>query len=451
MRERACRWRALLVTTQVVFGALVAAGGVPAVAQESKSNEAEVLRLEEAIDLSLKRNRRVEVADLQVRIALQQLIAQRTARLPVTAAGGIATARIVPASLGGGAATPPVPGNLPVVLDQPRLNALPGLAIGEPIIQREIGLKIRLQKEKVSAARDALRLEEQNAAAQVKKGYYGLIETQASSDAVAEELKANQELERTVSDRVKQGSALQVDLMEVHAKSVDLEHELLLLRHQYSAGQEDLNRLMGRDVDRPFRVATPPAVPPTEEDRQTLQQIALRQRPEVLAAANKYRQARINRQLAKAQYIPSLTAGLIYLHPLQIPSLPDDVFMFGTSLVWEPWDWGRRRADVRAAGLAISQSGQEWDEVEAQVRIDVNTQFRAVQAAQDEIQAAFTNQQAAEARMRVTQMRYGQQLALLSDVLKAQSALEAANSRYKQALTGHLNAMAQLSRAIGEQ
>ena len=52
--------------------------------------------------------------------------------------------------------------------------------------------------------------------------------------------------------------------------------------------------------------------------------------------------------------------------------------------------------------------------------------------------------------MRLELNRYAQQAVLLSDALLAQSSLAQANRRNQEALSAYLTAVADLSRAIGE-
>ncbi len=437
---------------RVLILALVAGSlALPPAAAQSAAEPVATLTIEQAVETALKKNRLVEIADRQVQVAQQELTAERTRRLPTLGVGLTGQARLVPSTLAPGLDTPPSPGDVPIILDQARITAVYGAAIGQPITGlRRIGLEIRLREVALETAREALRLEEQKVTASVRKTYFGLLSTQAARDAIEESLTFNRELERVVAARVAQGQSLEVDLLEVRSQGTIFGHQALTHRQDFAAGKEQLNLFLGRDVRTDFRVEAVPDVAPTERDLAVLQEAALRQRPEVARASLGVDSSRLDRQLASAEFIPELIAGLIYLRPHNLPSVAPDNVVFGVQLTWEVWDWGRRRATVRARQLEVAQSRTQLDQVEAEVLIDVNTQFRALQTAGDSVRVARARQGLERERVRVLQARYEAQLEVLSEVLHAQAALADASSRYIKALNELQTAAAELSRAIGE-
>lgn len=419
-------------------------------AQPSSSPEPPLLTLPDALVQALKKNPQVETADLQVRIAQQDLAAQRTERLPVFATGATGNIQILTSGRGQGD-TPPVPGPVPVFTDRNTASVIAGVATYQPItFLRAIGLKIHMSAAKVDMARELLRGEEQKVVASVRGGYYQVLEIQVSLDALEETLRSNRELERTVANQVENGSALRLDLLEVRLRQANLEQDRVNQQNALATSKESLNRLLGRDIRTPFRVSEPPTPESGPDELAALQDLALRQRPEVRQADNQILQARLQWRLAKEEFTPEFGIGLVYFQSPNIEFLDEPNMQIVARLAWEFWDWGRRRAHVRARGLAITQAEVQKDDSEAAVLTDVNSRFRNVQSARSEIAASQVSLETARERLRVTQGRYAQQVALLSDVLKAQSDLAEANRRYQQALLGYLTAISELARAVGE-
>jgi outer membrane protein TolC len=162
------------------------------------------------------------------------------------------------------------------------------------------------------------------------------------------------------------------------------------------------------------------------------------------------RTAQLNERLAREEYIPTLSVGVQYSYSTAAISGTNNDLSAGLLFKWEPFDWGRRRDTVRAQEIAVQQQQTSLDDSRAQVIIDVNTQYRSLQQTRDQLVVAQAVQVASRERVRLELDRYAQQTVLLSDALLAQSALAQANTQNQEALSAYLTAVANLSRAIGE-
>jgi outer membrane protein TolC len=402
---------------------------------------------------ALHKNRRVENADTQVSILEHELAAEKTHRLPIFGTGVHGNFRLTsPPPNGNNSSLPDPSGGSSVLSDnQNRATAILGFGIRQPILQLyEIGIRIRLKRTQVESAEEQLRLEEQSVAARVKGDYYNILATQTALAGARESIRFLRELERTVSDRVQQQAALQVDLLDVRARlGLQQANEVTYL-NTLAQQKEQLNYELGRDIRTPFQEEAVPETPLREPDVEALQATALRQRPEVRQGKLAVTTAVLNRQLAGAAYIPALTFGFTYLRPEGFTTLAPNYGTLGLVLAWEPWDWGRRRENIRAAALAIRQQETSLDDTEARVLIEVNTQVRNTRATQEQLRAARAAQDAARERVRVENSRYAERLSLLSTVLQAQTEFAAAITQYQTALSSYLTALAELARAIGE-
>jgi outer membrane protein TolC len=421
---------------------------------EGIAGEGELLTLADAVELAVRDNPAVENARLQLGIRKHELEAERTERLPRTGVAFLGNLRLT----GPITKTPDDFQSLPDIGsgvsfgdNNNRASALLGAGVLQPLLGlHAIHLQIRLRRALVETADEEMGRQEQSVAAGVAATYHDLIQTQEAIDANLVSLRFYAELARTVANHVREGSALEADLLDVQAKEAAEQSKGTKLRNAFTTGQETLNRQLGRDVRIRFRVAPVPEVPLSDLDERELQDVALEHRPEVRQGELAVQQASIKRRLALAEYIPALDLGFVYFHPLNNDVLASNIATLGMDLIWEPWDWGRRREHVRAAGLGISQARNSLDDVRAQVIIEVNTEVRNINAAQDDLRAARMAQEATRERARVTLGRYDNGLALLSDVLQTQSAAAAAAAAYQQALSNYLTALANLARAVGQ-
>jgi outer membrane protein TolC len=116
---------------------------------------------------------------------------------------------------------------------------------------------------------------------------------------------------------------------------------------------------------------------------------------------------------------------------------------------WDVFDWGGRLHDIDQMKKGVEQAKIAQSDAQAQVLLNVNATFRALQDARSYLGVADLNQAAARAQLALVQHDYAQQTALLKDLLSAQATLASASDQYRQALLGVLDAQANLEKAVG--
>ena len=149
------------------------------------------------------------------------------------------------------------------------------------------------------------------------------------------------------------------------------------------------------------------------------------------------------RRLAKSEYMPDVGASFHYLSPFGVNFVPTNVMAVGIELNWEPFDWGRRRDTVNEKTVQVEQSKLNLTQTKANVLVDVNKEFRALQEARMAVDVASAQQDAARMKLREVTDKYGQKTALLRDVLQQQAAVEKANSDYNEAIATYLDGQGQ--------
>src|ERR1700743_3150462 len=117
--------------------------------------------------------------------------------------------------------------------------------------------------------------------------------------------------------------------------------------------KEKLNNLLGRDLDTPFHTEQVPAIQYEESDLKVARQTALKQRPEIKEAEIDTQRAEYDRRLAKAQYIPAIGVAFHYLTPFDTEILPQNIASAGVEMKWDPFDWGKRRDDVKQKSTIV--------------------------------------------------------------------------------------------------
>lgn len=131
--------------------------------------------------------------------------------------------------------------------------------------------------------------------------------------------------------------------------------------------------------------------------------------------------------------------------------LPTNVGMAGFALTWEPFDWGRRRNQVREKSNTLAQAHNGAQEAESQIEVEVGLKYRKWKEATLLLKTTHTGHEAAAEEFRVTSNKYKEQAAIVRDLLQAQAQSSETAFQYQQALSSYWSSLAELRRAMGEE
>ncbi len=207
---------------------------------------------------------------------------------------------------------------------------------------------------------------------------------------------------------------------------------------------------MGRDPAEPFRTVGDLQAFSVVVDPAVASEVALARRPEMQEALLKEEIARVGVDLAEFEYIPDVKTLMEYSKS-NSSFWPDYELFVGMQLSWEFYDWGVRAADVSSERVSVAQAQNNVRSVRDRLIADVNSTLRELADAVANVEVARLFQRAAGEKLRVTNNRYTQDTALLSDLLDAESGLSTANDDYVKAVLSVLENQAKLTRAMGDE
>ncbi len=210
----------------------------------------------------------------------------------------------------------------------------------------KINLHIHGQQLSVEQAAQKVREERISIVDDVRQAYYSIVEIQNAIEACQASIKQYEELDRITTQYVAEQVALKSSILEVKAKLADEQYKLLQYQDKLASAKENLNNLLGRDINTPFRAVNVTTLSPVEDNLPTAQATALAQNPKVKEAEITVRQADNARREAKSQYLPDMGLSFHYLSPFGVNFVPTNVMGLGIEFNWEPFDWGRRKHDV---------------------------------------------------------------------------------------------------------
>jgi len=427
--------------------------------QEAAGPAGAVLTLEQAVALALQNNRQVQNATLEVGKKTDQAAAARTHRLPVFNVYVLESYLLTPVeftfpqgSFGTFSSTGPIPAKDITLRTERHPTTLVAAQATQPLSQLyRIGLNVQLQEVGGAVAQEELRLQRQAVVHDVKQVYYGILQTLSSIDALDVTLQSYRELDRLVTDYMRQHKALKVDSLEVKTRLAKAEYDLLTLRHTLDSRQEQLNNLMGIDIGTAFRVTPVPDTVPGTMDQTVASARALAQRPEFKAAQLKVQQAEYDRRMKRAEYIPNLSLAFSHFSPVNVDLVPKNITSVGVLLTWDVFDWGRKKQEVAEKSKTVAQARTTVSDTENAIRLDVRSRLRTVQEKAALIHVNQLAQEVAREKVRLAMDKYTQQTALLQDVLQAQANLADVDAKYQEGLLALWTARADLEKALGEE
>jgi len=429
---------------------------ISAFGQRDRSAPGEVLTLDQAISLALSDSHLVKIAELEVGKAEDNLAAIRTMRLPSMNLFSLTSIQMVQHEINLKSVTtdllPGVDSFAPLTVPRRPPTVFTSL-IAQPLSQQyRIGLTIKHGKLARDVTNERLRQVRQSIVDRVKRTYYSILQSQSALESVLEAIRLYRELDRVTGDYVAQQVVLKSDRLEVETRLAKAEYDALNLTNQLATEKEQLNNLLGRDVETNFSVSAVPTQTDYNLELASARARALDQRPEVREARLRIKEAEVDRRIIKSEYIPDVTLGFRYVTLRNFDSgVPQNFANIGVLVKWEIFDWGRKKDQMAEKSKLIEQAKTGLHEAESLVLIDVGDKFRKFQQTRQALVVAQLGQETAREVLRINANKYKVTAALLSDVLQSQASLAEANHKYQDALLGYWTAKAEFEKSIGEE
>lgn len=425
---------------------------------QEPSTPPDLLTIDQAVKTALANNRYLKIVTLDLDSSKDKVAAARTRRYPAFNIYAFGSQLLAPISFqvpAGQFGTYPGIGPIPAVNTNITTPSQPTAyifgTISQPLLTlHKINLHVHGEELSFEQTVQQVREQRNSIVNDVKQAYYSVVEIDNVINATQASIKQYEELDRITQEYVTEKVALQSDSLEVKAKLAQQKLQLLQAQDKLQTAKETLNNLLGRDLEIDFSVSEDKTLSPVEQDLKVAQETALAKNPTVKEAAIKIDQADTVRRLAKSEYMPDIGASFHYLSPFGVNFVPTNVMAVGIELNWEPFDWGRRRDTVNEKTVAVEQSKLNLTQTKANVLVDVNKEFRALQEARMAVDVAGAQQDATRMKLQEVTDKYGQKTALLRDVLEQQAKVEKANSDYNEAIATFWTAKANFDKAIGE-
>ncbi len=303
-----------------------------------------------------------------------------------------------------------------------------------------------------SASEAAARSAGEEAAAAAALAYLRTARADAIVTARAADSLLADSLIFIARDQLAAGVGVALDVTRAQSRLAGLHAELIAARGEQARSRLALVRAIGAPLDAPVRLASSlesmpvtDSVPPVAE----AVAVALRERPDLLAAQRALDAGRQNIRATRAERLPTLAAfgddgaiGKSASHLL-------NTYSWGVQLSLPILDGFRREGriseqDAVSAGLELQRR-----ELERQVAVEVRSAILDLATARDQVEAAREGLRFAQQEYAQAQDRFREGVAGNADVVTASLALNAARNLVIDALASYQSARVELARAQG--
>jgi outer membrane protein TolC len=424
-----------------------------------QNNASMPLTLSQAIDLALKQNRELKLAQLAVVDSEHKKEIARSAYYPhisneskISHITDLAGVEIPAGAFGNHPSTGLIPAEN-LFLDQgANTSYTSGTGLDQPVTQMfKIRESNRAAAADIKSARAQANQTQNEIALKVRQLYYGVLIAQLKQQAAQEEIAASQVKLQESLDEVERGQALEEVALESRASALDARQTALVQRLQIHDLTISLDDLLGLPLNTNLVLeadnSTPAAVPAREE----CIRIAQDRSPEIQAAKQSVEKAKAGLAAAKDEYIPDVTALARYSYQSGIPFLVHNFGTFGVSFTYDLFDGGKRVAEIKDSRTLLSEAELNLARIEDQVTVQVEKAYDKVEQLQDLVGVADQVVKTRAEASRVTERRFEQTSALASARSEAHAKEISSQASYLEATLGLSLAQGDLRRTMGEQ
>lgn len=370
----------------VLITVLLCVSNTAVLGQQMDSAAPRRLTLHEAVELALQHNHLVHIAKSSVDEKQSAKDVARSAYFPVirndstfvhlTDTQFIA----IPAGELGVVGSNLIPPHTVVINQGGQTFETSGTGLVQPLTQL---FKIRaandIARGDLNAVRGKERGIENNIALTVHQLYYRILIVELQQTAVQAKIQALENLQSERVQQVKYGSALDSDLIESRAQSLQSKQELLSTGLQLSDLRMQFNDVIGLPLTTAVMLDPNIADTPESCTREECMKLALESHPEVAEARANVQKAESAVRLAKYEYVPDLEAFARYSYQNNVPFLARNFGSFGIHFSYELFDGGKRRDTLRERETQLAQAKENLARISDEVELRVQTAYNKVE------------------------------------------------------------------------
>ena len=404
------------------------------------------LTLHDAVQIALKQNPQVQIANLNIAESLENQRIARSGLLPQIDLAGSESVHRENLAAAFGRTIPGFPGHAgPFWLTQ----GGPGGSV--PIFDLTAWRRWQASKENVNEARaQGLTVREQNVQLVVSQ-YLGSLRAAADVDAAQSRVDLAKALYDQAADLQKNGVGTGIDTLRSNVQYQNERQRLINAQTELKTSLYGLARLLNLDPRQPVELADRQdffSTPVFAAD-QNLER-AFTERPEMKALLAQIRAAELQQKSAREERLPKLSLAGSWTLQGVTPTSAIPVYEFGASLNVPLFTGGRIQAQSAIAGIALKNLAAQREDLRSRIALEVKTALAQLDSARHEVEVANLGIDLAKQEVGQARDRFQAGVANNIEVITAQDELARANDNQIGALYRYNQARADLAHATGQ-
>jgi outer membrane protein TolC len=428
------------------LAALLAIGIAQATATAAVEPSPIRLTLKEALQLSLRQNPDVQIANLNIAESVQNQAIARSSLLPQIGLSASDTLRRGNTEAQLGQRIPFLPGHV-----GPFSVIQAGPVFSAPVFDLTAWRRWQASKENVKGSESQqFTVREQNVLLVVSQ-YLGSMRAAADVKAAQSRSDLAKALYELASDLQKNGAGTRIDTLRANVQYQNEKQRLIIAQTQLKTSLYGLARLLNIDPHQPIELADESEFfeTPNFSSDDTIER-AWTERPEMKALAAQMRSTGYEMKAARDSRLPTL--NLLGGWSLQgiSPTTSIPAYQYEASLNVPLFTGGRIKAQTAIAGIELRKLAQKEQELRNRIALEVKTAGAQIESARTEVDVSNLAVDLAQQELEQARDRFEAGVANNIEVVTAQDELSRAHDNQIAALYRYNQARADLAHATGQ-
>ncbi len=436
-------WRGIL--TQSMLLLLVVSIGKGA-ADPPASPPALRLTLRDAVQLALKQNPQVQIANLNIAESQENQTIARSALLPQASLGISDTLRRSNLETAFGQRFPGLPGHL-----GPFYIVQAGPSFSAPILDLTAWRRWQASKENVQRTRAQDQTVREETVQLVVSQYLGSLRAAADVTSAESRVELAKAIFDQAADLQKNGAGTGIDTLRSNVQYQNERQRLITAQTQLKTSIYALARLLNVDPHQTVELADQSEffhIPEYSAD-DTIER-AYAERPEMKALTSQVRSQHLEKQSARDQRLPRLSLLGSWSQEGLTPASVIPTYNYEASFEVPLFTGGRIRAQTAIADIEVKKLARQEEDLRNRIALEVKTAGEQLESARSEVQVANLGIDLAQQEVTQARDRFQAGVANNIEVVTAQDELSRANDNQIAALYRYNQARADLAHATGQ-
>lgn len=260
----------------------------------------------------------------------------------------------------------------------------------------------------------------------VEQAYFQVLLAREAIEVMDAALKTAREHEKLARKRYEAGLVLKSDVLSATVQRTDMERQRLDTMNQYRIAQAALDRAMGVSQDRCWKLE-PVELESVVSDRELGWWIetAAARRPELNVVRKQVEVADYRKKGAELKFLPAVNFMGMYQQDTDNPGrFGGDSWTFMTTATFNIFNGLGDRAGLAEASAARKSAQEELENSKARIEFEVRQAFYSYQTALKQLEVARAAVAQAEESMQILKNRYDSGMALMVELLAADTVLK---------------------------